>query len=121
MEHGYQVALYTSPHLKSFTERIKINTQEIPEEEVIRFVKLIKPQIDLLKPSFFEVTVAMAFWYFERKKVDFAIIEVGMRGRLESTNIITPLLSVITNISLDHQEYLGNTLELIAGEKAVII
>lgn len=121
MKHQYKVGLYTSPHLKSFTERIKINTKEIPEESVIQFVELIKSTIHKIKPSFFEVTVAMAFWYFNQKKVDYVILEVGMGGRLDSTNIIDPLLSVITNISLDHQQYLGDTIEKIAFEKAGII
>ena len=121
MKHGFKTGLYTSPHLKSFTERIKVDASEIEEATVIEFVELIKPQIEKLSPSFFEVTVAMAFWYFNKQKVDYAIIEVGLGGRLDSTNIITPILSVITNISLDHEQYLGNTLEKIAFEKAGII
>jgi len=120
-EHGFRVGLYTSPHLKSFTERIKINKQEISESEVVEFVDLIKPVIKKIKPSFFEVTVAMAFWYFEKQQPDLVVLEVGMGGRLDSTNIVSPLLSVITNISLDHQQYLGDTLQKIAREKAGII
>lgn len=119
--HGYKTGLYTSPHLKSFTERIKIDGQEIAEQKVIDFVALIKPIIEELNPSFFEVTVALAFWYFKESKTDISVIEVGLGGRLDSTNIISPILSVITNISLDHQQYLGNTLEKIATEKAGII
>lgn len=119
--HGFKTGLYTSPHLKSFTERIKIDGEEISENEVVEFVRHIKPIIEELNPSFFEVTVAMAFWYFKKSKVDYAVIEVGLGGRLDSTNIITPILSVITNISLDHQQYLGDTLKKIAFEKAGII
>jgi dihydrofolate synthase / folylpolyglutamate synthase len=118
---GYRVGLYTSPHLKSFTERIKINGIDIPENQVVSFVERIQPKIDELAPSFFEITVAMAFDYFAQAQVDIAVIEVGMGGRLDSTNIIQPLVSVITNISFDHQEFLGDTLPLIAGEKAGII
>jgi dihydrofolate synthase / folylpolyglutamate synthase len=120
-QHGYKVGLYTSPHLKSFTERIKINGIEMPEQDVVEFVDYIKPQIEYLQPSFFELTVAMAFWYFKKEEVDICVVEVGMGGRLDSTNVITPLVTVITNISLDHQQYLGNTIELIAREKAGII
>ncbi len=118
---GYKTGLYTSPHLTSFTERIKINGQDIPEENVIAFVEMHKNFIEQLKPSFFELTVAMAFDYFAQESVDIAIIEVGMGGRLDSTNIIQPILSVITNISFDHKEFLGNTLPEIAFEKAGII
>lgn len=118
---GYKVGLYTSPHLKEFTERIKINGQEIDKGEVISFVKLIEPIIEKYEPSFFEVTVLMAFYYFSQQKVDVAVIEVGLGGRFDSTNIITPLLSVITNIGLDHQFILGDTLAQIATEKAGII
>ena len=121
MEHDFQIGLYTSPHLKSFTERIKINNKEITEQSVIDFVEIIKPAINDLSPSFFEVTVAMSFWYFAQEKPDYVILEVGMGGRLDSTNIISPLLSIITNISLDHTQYLGDTLEKIAFEKAGII
>lgn len=118
---GYKVGLYTSPHLKSFTERIRINGQNIAEAEVLAFVKDIKPKIEELKPSFFELTVALAFYYFAQQQVDIAVIEVGMGGRLDSTNIITPILSLITNISFDHQKFLGDTLPKIAQEKAGII
>ena len=118
---GYKTGLYTSPHLKSFTERIRINGTEIPEEKVIEFVEKHKPFIEELKPSFFELTVAMAFDHFAQKQVDIAVIEVGMGGRLDSTNVIDPILSIITNIGFDHKEFLGNTLPEIAFEKAGII
>ncbi|PSL07543.1 bifunctional folylpolyglutamate synthase/dihydrofolate synthase [Cecembia rubra] len=121
MEAGYKVGLYTSPHLKSFTERIKINGAEIPEQVVIDFVLNNKAFLEMLRPSFFEMTVAMAFWYFAKQEVDIAVIEVGMGGRLDSTNVINPELSVITNIGFDHMQFLGDTLEKIAGEKAGII
>ena len=120
-ENGYKVGLYTSPHLKSFTERIRINGQEIPQDDVVEFVIEYKAIIEDLKPSFFEWTVALAFYHFAKQKVDIAVIEVGMGGRLDSTNIITPLLSVITNIGLDHEQFLGTTLPQIAREKAGII
>lgn len=120
-EHGFKTGLYTSPHLKSFTERIRVNGIEISPKDVVEFVELIQDQIERIEPSFFEVTVAMAFWYFKVQQTDLVILEVGMGGRLDSTNIITPLVSVITNISLDHQQYLGDTLQAIAAEKAGII
>ncbi len=120
-EAGYTVGLYTSPHLKSFTERIRINGVKIHENEVVDFVDKIKPKIEKINPSFFEITVAMAFDYFSKQKVDIAIIEVGLGGRLDSTNIITPVVSLITNIGLDHQSLLGDSLEKIAIEKAGII
>jgi dihydrofolate synthase/folylpolyglutamate synthase len=118
---GYKTGLYTSPHLKSFTERIKINGVEITKEAVVEFVDLIKPLIEEIKPSFFEITVAMCFHYFAKEQVDIAIIEVGMGGRLDSTNVIIPEVSLITNISNDHQQWLGNDIATIAGEKAGII
>jgi len=118
---GYKTGLYTSPHLHDFRERIKINGQMITEEYVIDFTKRIQPLIEEIEPSFFEITVAMAFEYFAEENVDIAIVEVGLGGRLDSTNIITPELSVITNIGRDHMNLLGDTLELIAGEKAGII
>lgn len=118
---GYRVGLYTSPHLKDFRERIRVNGQMISEEAVIRFTDENRVHFDSIKPSFFEMTVAMAFHHFREEKVDIAVIETGMGGRLDSTNIITPLLSVITNIGHDHQQFLGDTLPLIAGEKAGII
>ena len=121
MEAGYKVGLYTSPHLKSFTERIKINGEEIPEGDVVTFVAQNKAFLEELKPSFFEMTVGMAFWYFAKERVDIAVIEVGMGGRLDSTNVILPELSLITNIGYDHMQFLGDTLPLIAGEKAGII
>jgi dihydrofolate synthase/folylpolyglutamate synthase len=107
--------------LKEFTERIRINGEEIHKEDVVAFVEKIRSHIDEIKPSFFEITVAMAFWYFAKSKVDFAVIEVGLGGRLDSTNIITPEVSLITNISYDHTDMLGDTLQEIAGEKAGII
>lgn len=121
MEAGYKVGLYTSPHLKIFTERIKINGADIPEKEVVDFVEDNKAFLEELKPSFFEMTVGMAFWFFAKEKVDIAVIEVGMGGRLDSTNVVMPEVSVITNIGFDHMQFLGNTLPLIAGEKAGII
>jgi len=118
---GYKVGLYTSPHLKDFRERIKINGEEVKEEFVIAFTDNMKPLIEEIEPSFFEITVAMAFDYFAKQKVDIAVIEVGLGGRFDSTNIITPGLSVITNIGWDHMNILGDTLEKIAFEKAGII
>ncbi|KAB2868039.1 MAG: bifunctional folylpolyglutamate synthase/dihydrofolate synthase, partial [Bacteroidales bacterium] len=118
---GYKVGLYTSPHLKDFRERIRINGEMIPEIEVIDFVAKHKTLFEQVKPSFFEMTVALAFDYFAREKVDIAVVEVGLGGRLDSTNIITPLLSVITNIGFDHTDLLGDTLPKIATEKAGII
>ena len=120
-EAGYKTGLYTSPHLKDFRERIKIDGQMIPEAVVTAFVEQQQEFITELQPSFFEVTVGMAFAYFAEEKVDVAIIEVGLGGRLDSTNIIHPELSVITNISLDHTNILGNTIAEIAFEKAGII
>lgn len=118
---GYKVGLYTSPHLADFCERIRINGQPISEDYVVDFVEKEKDFFAPLHPSFFEVTTAMAFKYFADKKVDIAVIEVGLGGRLDCTNIITPILSVITNIGLDHTQFLGNSLEQIAMEKAGII
>lgn len=118
---GYKTGLYTSPHLKEFTERIRVTGQEVSQEFVVDFVERIKPAIQAIQPSFFEITVAMAFDYFAQKEVDIAIIETGLGGRLDSTNVIHPILSVITNISYDHMDLLGNTLVEIAGEKAGII
>ena len=115
---GYKTGLYTSPHQKEFTERIRINGQEVDPEFVVGFVEKIKPLIEEIQPSFFETTVLMAFDYFAWKQVDAAVIEVGLGGRLDSTNVITPLLSLITNISWDHMDLLGDTLEKIAAEKA---
>ncbi|AFD05794.1 bifunctional folylpolyglutamate synthase/dihydrofolate synthase [Solitalea canadensis] len=120
-EAGYKTGLYTSPHLRDFRERIRINGQMIPEQNVIDFVANYKVDFEKIEPSFFEMGVALAFDYFEQEKVDIAVIETGLGGRLDSTNIITPLLSVITNISFDHTSILGNTIEAIAGEKAGII
>lgn len=118
---GYKTGLYTSPHLKSFTERIKINGHPIGESDVVDFVEQNKAIIEQIQPSFFEMTVAMAFNEFSRQKVDIAIIEVGMGGRFDSTNIIIPEISIVTNISYDHQAFLGDTLPKIAFEKAGII
>src|SRR5690606_20716342 len=120
-EAGYKVGLYTSPHLRDFRERIKINGQDIPEDYVVDFFKKHKSFFEENDLSFFEMTVGLAFEYFDKEKVDVAIIEVGMGGRLDSTNIITPLVSVITNIGLDHTQFLGETLPEIASEKAGII
>ena len=118
---GLKVGLYTSPHLKDFRERIKINGQLISQQYIIDFVNMHRAFFDELKPSFFEMTVGLAFDYFASQKVDIAVIEVGLGGRLDSTNVITPEVSIITNISFDHVALLGNTLEKIAGEKAGII
>jgi dihydrofolate synthase/folylpolyglutamate synthase len=118
---GYKTGLYTSPHLKSFTERIRIDGKEIAEDAVVQFVAENKDFLDKLKPSFFEMTVGMAFWYFVQEKVDIAVIEVGMGGKFDSTNLVTPELCIITNIGWDHMQFLGDTLPLIAGEKAGII
>jgi dihydrofolate synthase/folylpolyglutamate synthase len=118
---GYKTGLYTSPHLTDFRERIKINGQMIPEERVIEFTASMIPDIETIEPSFFELTVGMAFDYFATEKVDVAVIETGLGGRLDSTNVITPELSIITTIGFDHTALLGNTLELIAAEKAGII
>jgi dihydrofolate synthase/folylpolyglutamate synthase len=118
---GYKTGLYTSPHLKDFRERIKVNGQVCSEEFVVSFTHHIEPKIQEISPSFFEITVAMAFDYFAKQQVDIAIIEVGLGGRLDSTNIIDPELSVITNIGFDHMNLLGQRLEEIAFEKAGII
>lgn len=120
-EAGLKVGLYTSPHLKDFRERIKINGEMIPQGCVVNFVAKYKDDFERIKLSFFEMTVGLAFDYFAKEKVDVAVIEVGLGGRLDSTNVITPLVSVITNISFDHTALLGNTLEKIATEKAGII
>jgi len=118
---GYKVGLYTSPHLVDFRERIRVNGECVPEQYVIDFVDQERAFFEPLRPSFFELTTALAFKYFAEQKVDIAVIEVGLGGRLDCTNIITPILSIITNISLDHTQFLGNTLAEIAGEKAGII
>lgn len=120
-EAGYKVGLYTSPHLKDYRERIKINGKEISKQFVCDFIGANKGFLEQNSLSFFEMSVGLAFQYFKEKKTDINIIEVGMGGRLDSTNIITPLVSVITNIGLDHTQFLGNTLEAIAFEKAGII
>ena len=120
-ESGYKVGLYTSPHLVDFRERIRVNGEMISEEYVVQFVKKYRTQFEPIKPSFFELTMEMAFLYFVEQGVDVAVIEVGMGGRLDSTNIISPDLSIITNIGFDHMKHLGDTLPKIAGEKAGII
>lgn len=120
-EAGYKVGLYTSPHLKDFRERIKINGQMIPKRRVSFFITKHQPFFEAHSLSFFEMTVGLAFDYFQKEKVDIAVIEVGLGGRLDSTNIITPIVSVITNIGLDHTRFLGTTLPEIAAEKAGII
>ena len=120
-EAGYKTALFTSPHLKDFRERIRINGRPISQQRVVRFVEEHKQLFDQIKPSFFEMNVALAFSYFAEKQVDIAIIETGLGGRLDSTNLIHPEMSLITNISLDHMDLLGDTLVKIAGEKAGII
>ena len=118
---GYKVGLYTSPHLVDFRERIRINGECIGKQYVIDFVENERSFFEPLHPSFFELTTALAFKYFAEQKVDYAVIEVGLGGRLDCTNIINPVLSVITNISLDHTQFLGDTLAKIATEKAGII
>ncbi|QBO57695.1 bifunctional folylpolyglutamate synthase/dihydrofolate synthase [Chryseobacterium salivictor] len=120
-EAGYKVGLYNSPHLIDFTERIKINGENCDKEFVYQFIQKLRNLPQEITPSFFEFTTVMAFEYFYRKKVDYAIIEVGLGGRLDSTNIITPMISAITNVALDHQDLLGNTIEEIAFEKAGIV
>jgi len=118
---GYKTGLYTSPHINDFRERIKINGEMVTEEYIVDFVEKIKKYSEAIKPSFFELTVAMAFDYFAAEKVDIAVIETGLGGRLDSTNVISPILSIITNIGYDHTDLLGDTLEKIAAEKAGII
>ena len=118
---GYKTGLYTSPHLKDFRERIRIDGKMIPEETVTAFVEKYREDFDKIQPSFFEWTVGLAFDYFAKEKVDIAVIETGLGGRLDSTNVITPELSIITNIGMDHMNLLGDTLEKIATEKAGII
>lgn len=120
-EAGYKVGLYTSPHLVDFRERIRVNGQCISKERVVKFVEDERKFFEPLHPSFFELTTALAFKYFDEQKVDIAIIEVGLGGRLDCTNIISPILSIITNISFDHAQFLGDTLAKIAAEKAGII
>ncbi|MDP2036679.1 MAG: folylpolyglutamate synthase/dihydrofolate synthase family protein [Ignavibacteria bacterium] len=121
MEHGLKVGLYTSPHFVSFNERIKINGEEIPDDEIVKFVSELDEYIDIEKPTFFELTTALAFKYFETQKVDYAVIETGLGGRLDATNVIDHVASIITSISLEHTAHLGDTLEKVAFEKAGII
>ena len=118
---GYKTGLYTSPHLKEFTERIKINGKPVSKTYVVDFVEVLQPVIEAVKPSFFELTVAMAFTFFNDEGTDIAVIETGLGGRLDSTNVVLPEVSLITRIGYDHMEFLGDTLEEIAGEKAGII
>ncbi|MBM3404608.1 MAG: bifunctional folylpolyglutamate synthase/dihydrofolate synthase [Bacteroidetes bacterium] len=120
-EAGLKTGLFTSPHLKDFRERIRINGKMIPKQTVTSFIDRYRSLFNVIKPSFFEMTTALAFDYFASEKIDIAVVEVGMGGRLDSTNVITPLLSVITNIGMDHMAFLGDTREKIAGEKAGII
>jgi dihydrofolate synthase/folylpolyglutamate synthase len=120
-EAGYKVGLYTSPHLTDFRERIRINGIKIPQDKVVEFVQSTKPLFENIQPSFFEYTFGMAIHYFAEEKVDIALMEVGMGGRLDSTNVVRSILSVITNIGLDHTQFLGDTIEKIAVEKAGII
>jgi len=120
-QHGYKTGLYTSPHLLDFTERIRIDGKCIEEKTVIDFMNEIHETLDRIKPSFFEITVALAFYHFRAEKIDIGVIEVGLGGRLDSTNVIKPILSVITNIGWDHMDLLGNSIEKIASEKAGII
>lgn len=121
MQAGYKVGLYTSPHLIDFRERIRINRNHIPQEDVINFTIRMKDLIERITPSFFEAATAMAFWYFAKEEIDIGIIEVGLGGRLDSTNVVTPMISIVTNVDIDHQKYLGNTIQEIAAEKAGII
>ncbi|HRD54614.1 MAG TPA: Mur ligase family protein, partial [Flavobacteriales bacterium] len=120
-EAGYKVGLHTSPHLKDFRERFRINGTMVSEEAVTRFVEEHRAAFEPIEPSFFEWGVAFALWWFREQQVDIAVLETGMGGRLDSTNVITPEVSVITNIGWDHQQFLGDTLEKIAAEKAGII
>jgi dihydrofolate synthase/folylpolyglutamate synthase len=120
-EAGYKTGLYTSPHLKDFRERIRINGEMIPQDKVVDFIAKYQDDFSEIGLSFFEMTVGMAFDYFRNENADIAVIETGMGGRLDSTNVLSPLLSVITNIGYDHTQFLGETLEEIAGEKAAII
>ncbi len=120
-EAGFKTGLFTSPHLKDFRERIKINGRMIAKRDVRGFVTKYKSDFNHIQPSFFEWTFALASWYFAKEKVDIAVIETGMGGRLDSTNVVKPVITVITNIGLDHTQFLGETLPLIAREKAGII
>ena len=121
MEAGYKAGLYTSPHLKRFNERIRVNNELISDKDIIEYYEKIKKYSDRNKNTFFEITTAMAYLYFSDKNADFAVIEVGLGGRLDTTNTIKPLLSVITNVSVDHTEFLGNRIESIARDKAGIV
>jgi dihydrofolate synthase / folylpolyglutamate synthase len=121
MESGLRTGLFTSPHLTDFRERIRVDGKMIPKTRVARFISQHRQEFETMKPSFFEMTAAMAFEYFRDRQVDVAVVETGLGGRLDSTNLITPVVSVITNISFDHRQFLGDTLEQIAGEKAGIV
>ncbi|MEO1021552.1 MAG: folylpolyglutamate synthase/dihydrofolate synthase family protein [Bacteroidota bacterium] len=120
-EAGYSVGLFTSPHLMRYNERVRVGKEEIPDEDIINYFNLINPLLEEQSVTFFEISTGLAFWYFRQKNVDIAVIETGLGGRLDSTNIITPLCSIITSIGYDHQDVLGHTLENIAYEKAGII
>jgi dihydrofolate synthase/folylpolyglutamate synthase len=120
-EAGYKTGLCTSPHLKDFRERIRINGSLIPEQSVVEFVQTYRSAWEPIQPSFFEITIALCFWFFRKEKTDIAVIETGLGGRLDSTNVITPEISVITNIGMDHMNLLGDSIEQIAAEKAGII
>lgn len=120
-EQGYKVGLFTSPHLKDFRERIRVNGEMVSEQKVIDFVQKFTVDLSEVEPSFFEYTFAMSMLYFSEEKVDFAVVETGLGGRLDCTNIVKPLLSIITNVGLDHEQYLGDTIQKIAQEKAGII
>ena len=121
MESGYKTALYTSPHLLRFTERIRINGKEISQRRLVKYANLLRPAIESVRATFFEATTCIAFQYFADEEVDLAVIETGLGGRLDATNVVLPLVSVITNVSLEHREYLGNTMASIAREKGGII
>ncbi len=121
MSAGYRTGLYTSPHLERFNERIRIDGRQIPDAEIVRITKMLRPAIQKTKATFFEATTAIAFCWFAEQGVDVAVIETGLGGRLDATNVVRPMISVITNVALDHQEYLGNTLRKIAREKGGII
>ena len=118
---GYRTGLYTSPHLERFNERIRIDGLEIPDAEIVRLTRMLRPAIERTNATFFEATTVIAFSWFAREGVDVAVIETGLGGRLDATNVLKPMISVITNVALDHQEYLGNSLRMIAREKGGII
>ena len=121
IEKGFKTGIYTSPHIRDFRERILVNGKFISKKFILDFTNKIHPEIERIKPSFFEVTTAMAFEYFSQKKVDYAVVETGLGGRLDSTNVMMPVVSVITSIGIDHVEFLGKTIKKISYEKAGII